>query len=713
MKNRLFKIILTMLCLCAVLCVLAGCDQLGSNTGGLTGGGCQHEYGDWELFSDGECQERIYKHVCSKCQNLEWKEGSDADHVWEEKTVEPTCTTEGSLLSVCSVCEKSEVKETLPLAEHLWEEKTIEPTCTTEGSLLSVCSICEKSEVKETLPRIEHKWKEGIAIEPTCLSDGLKTIRCALCGTGYNQSIPKLEGHVYTQKYDSKQHWDYCDICDVRVNTESHSYGSDNTCSVCGYEKPSEERIITIWVSEAYGITDLTQRQIDRFLEANPEYKDKYIFEIKGVSEADAASQVIADVALAPDIFCFSQDQLSRLVQANALAAPGQRVAANLKAANDAISISAASVAGTLYAYPLTSDNGYYMYYDKSVITDPDDLAQIVDDCEKADKNICFELENAWYTASFFMATGCYSNWTMADNVKFTAVDDTYNSPEGLIAMKGMQIVTKSWKYMNSSSDFANAGIVVTGIWNDYTARKVLGDNYAVADLPCFTIDGNTYHLASFSGHKLMGVKPQSDPAKASMLSKLAEYLTGAECQLERYNEFSWIPSNLEAKASDAIKSNDALTALAEQNKWAIPQGNIHNSWWDIAKMLGSEARTAQNDSELQAALDNYSANIDALFQRSDEDLFAWSVIGSIGGTMWDTDFRLTQVSDNVFESDVFELHAGEEFKIRQGGSWNVNFGGDGQRDSVNFVVQNDGRYIILFILHDATSATIELIPQV
>ncbi len=472
-----------------------------------------------------------------------------------------------------------------------------------------------------------------------------------------------------------------------------------------------KKEVIKVWVSEVPGSVELAEAQIARFVEANPEYKN-YTFEVSGVSEADAASQVLTDVATAPDIFCFAQDQLARLVQANALAAPGQQATANLKAANDSISISAASVAGTLYAYPLTSDNGYYMYYDTSVISNPDDLATIVADCEKAGKKVCFELENAWYTASFFMATGCHSSWTMNEEGKFTSVDDDYNSPKGIAAMKGMQIVTKSENYVNTSSDFTDAGMIVTGIWNANTAVEYFGENFGVTDLPSFTVDGESYHLASFSGNKLMGVKPQADAAKAAFLSKLAQYLTGSECQLERYNEFQWGPSNLEAQNNADVKANASLAALALQNQYATPQGNIHGSWWDIAKVLGAESRLAVDDEGLQLALDTYEGSIKALFQMSDEELNAWSVIGKICGTDWDTDFAMTKVSDNVYESDVLDLVAGNEFKCRQGASWSVNFGADGKIDGANYVVEADGKYKVRLTILSDTSATLELIAQ-
>ena len=469
--------------------------------------------------------------------------------------------------------------------------------------------------------------------------------------------------------------------------------------------------VVKVWVSEVDGSVALAVKQIKAFLDANPSYNETYKFEVSGVSEADAASQVLTDVALAPDIFCFAQDQLARLVQANALAVPGQQATASIKANNDSISVSAASVAGTVYAYPLTSDNGYYMYYDKSVVTNPDDLAQIVADCEAAGKNICYELENAWYTASFFMATGCHSSWTMDSKGKFTAVDDTYNSEAGLVAMKGMQIITKSEYYVNSSSEFTNAGIVVTGIWNANTAEEVLGENFAVADLPSFTVDGESYHLASFSGNKLMGVKPQADSAKLSMLHKLAQYLTDTKCQLERYNEFQWGPSNLTAQADASVKANKHLAALAEQNKYAIPQGNIHGSWWDIAKLLGGESKNAASDEDLQLALDTYDATIDGLFQMTEEELKAWSVIGNISGSNWDTDFPMTEKSTGVYESEVLDLTAGEEFKCRQGAAWTMNFGADGKVGGPNCVVETSGKYIVRLTVLSETEGKIELVP--
>ena len=466
---------------------------------------------------------------------------------------------------------------------------------------------------------------------------------------------------------------------------------------------------ITMWVSEKDGVAALTQQQIDAFEAANPGVIINA--QIEGVTEADAGSKVVADVATAPDIYCFAQDQLARLVQAAALAAPGQKAAENIKAANDAGSVAAASVAGTLYAYPMTSDNGYYMYYNTSIISEADaeSMEKIIAACEKNNLKFRYALENAWYTASFFFATGCHSTWTMNEAGEFIAVDDTFNTPEGLIAMKGMQKLAKSPAYDSNADIFTDAGVVITGIWNAEAAEAHFGANFGATDLPSFEVDGKSYHLGSYTGNKLMGVKPQTDAKKAAVLSLLAQYLTGEECQNQRYTQFQWGPSNKNAQASEAVQSNPSLAALAKQGEYGVPQGQIHGSWWDIAKVLGADAKAAANDADLQTALDEYKATIDGLFQMTEEQKNAWGVIGGICGTNWDTDFSMTEDPKGTYTSDVLELKAGEEFKVRQGASWDVNFGVE--FNGANIVVEKDGKYKVQLVWDGDKTGTVTLIP--
>ncbi len=474
---------------------------------------------------------------------------------------------------------------------------------------------------------------------------------------------------------------------------------------------------IVVWVSESEGVAQLTEQQIDAFEEANPGIVINAT--VEGVTESNSASNMITDVESGADLFCFAQDQLIRLVEAGALTKLGSGAAATVTELNDATSLKAATVGSDIYCYPLTSDNGYFMFYDKSVVQESSlsDLAAIVADCEAAGRTICMETDtSAWYVASFFFGTGCHSDWTMAEDGSFTSIDDDFNSEAGLIALKGMQQMVKSDMYVSSSdaAQFAAAipaGVVVTGTWGTSAAKEALGDNYAVAELPSFTVDGQTYHMGSYSGCKLMGVKPQDDAMKTAVLQKLALYLTSAECQLQRYELVGWGPSNLEAQQSDAVQADPALVALAAQSAYATPQGQIHGSWWDIAKLLGVVAEESTTDEELQAGLDAYEKSINELFTMDEATMNAFTLIGAFGGYNWDTDVAMTEDPAGTWTATV-DFKAGDEFKVRQGLSWDVNFGADGALNGDNIVIDADGTYLVTLVYDGSENATLTVEAQ-
>ena len=461
---------------------------------------------------------------------------------------------------------------------------------------------------------------------------------------------------------------------------------------------------ITVWVPEL--AVELTKQQIEDFNNSN-EYGIKFNAAVEPVSEADAATNMITDVEAGGDIFFFAQDQFARLVQAGALNKLGTEAAATVSAANDAGVVKAATSGSELYAYPLTSDNGYFMYYDKSVIPeeDVDSLEALIADCEAAGKYFAFEVQSsAWYIAAWFFGTGCVSEWTTDDSGAFVSVKDTFNSPEGLIAVKGMKKLVDSPIHLSSSkgSEFGSgAAIVVSGIWDYETVKGILGDNLGVTDLPSFEVDGQSYHLGSYNGCKLLGVKPQQDAQKGAALHLLAQYLTGEKAQMERFEKLSWGPSNSADQASEAVQANPGLAALLKQAPYSVPQGQIHGSWWDIAKVIGDDVKDAADEAGLQAALDNYYDKIASLFTMTEEEKTAWGVIGTVEGTNWDTDFPMAAAGDNVFASGEITLYAGNEFKVRQGASWDVNYGADGSLNGPNVVVEEDGVYVITLTITD------------
>ena len=378
---------------------------------------------------------------------------------------------------------------------------------------------------------------------------------------------------------------------------------------------------ITVWVGE--DTKALTEQLIDEFNKTNTQsiyFKAK----VNEMTESAASGDVLAKPASAPEIFCFAQDQIARLVNAKLLAAPGASAVLNINATHSDTAVAAATVGDTVYAYPLTEDNGYFMYYDKSVIDESKigSLEDLIAICEANNRYFSMNLEGGWYVASFFYATDsqgnslCHSEWTVDAQGKFTDYDDTFNSANGMIAAKGMQKLLQSTRYLKNgkASDFnasTKAAVVVSGIWDYQTAKNALGNNLGIAKLPSYTVDGQSYQLQSYLGSKLLGVTPQTDAVKAGALSLLAQYLTNEHSQMVRFEKVGWGPSVKTAQANDTVKNNIALAALMASAK--VPQGQYPANWWAKAQTLSGNIQTAKSDTALQGALSTYSDSLDAL----------------------------------------------------------------------------------------------------
>ena len=375
---------------------------------------------------------------------------------------------------------------------------------------------------------------------------------------------------------------------------------------------------IKVWVAE--NVQTFTETKIKEFQDANPEYAG-YAVTVEPVGEGDAASNMITDVAGGADIFGFAQDQLARLVSAGALSPVVGDNATFVNEQNDAGAASAATMAGTVFAYPLTSDNGYFLYYDKSVVTDPTSLDKIVADCEAAGKSFYMEINSAWYQPAFFFGTGCTLTYDTDDMGNFTTCNIDYASDNGVKALKAMINLHKSSAFVNGSSLSAatNVGAIVDGTWDSGAAKELFGDNYACAKLPTFNVDGTDYQFSGFGGFKLMGIKPQTDANKLAVCHAIVKHLSSEEVQLARYNEVGWGPSNVAVQQSDAVKADEALSALAEQLAFTIPQGQYPNDYWALGTSLGDSVIAGEydnaSDEELMKVLEDFQATCQSYAQ--------------------------------------------------------------------------------------------------
>lgn len=356
---------------------------------------------------------------------------------------------------------------------------------------------------------------------------------------------------------------------------------------------------LTVWGSAAQQET--LKEMVQAFKEANPD--QKYNIKI-GLGEEDMAySNVSTDPSGAADVYCYSNDQLVPLLRSGALAELGGTFLETVKAENQTESVKSASIAwGTaeekVYGYPYASDNGYFMFYDKSVLTEDQvgSLESIISVCESKNKTIGWAVDVPWYTAGFFFTFGCSYNveYDYNANYKETKIEIDFNSENGIKASKAIEKLTSSKAFAGKGTDndiittgfsTRKMAVAVSGTWNAKRIQADLGEDYGVCKLPTVTVGEETEQLSSFKGYKLFGVNPHSKNLVEA--HRLAAFLSSGSMQRVRFEKHLVGPTNIEIANTDAIKNDVTFLALNEQNAYAVDQISVPSKFWEPLKSYG------------------------------------------------------------------------------------------------------------------------------
>lgn len=369
---------------------------------------------------------------------------------------------------------------------------------------------------------------------------------------------------------------------------------------------------LTLWGGEED--QTMLQEMADAFAEEN---KDKVNLTVQvGVqSESNAKDTILTDVTAAADVYTFADDQINELVAAGALMAiPDEMGAADVAARNLPGSVEAATVDGKLYAYPATADNGYFMFYDKSVFTEEDvqSLDKMMEVAAAAGKKVSMELTSGWYLYSFFGGAGLELG--LAED-GLNTVCNWNEDPGAAVAESIMAIAANDGFISQGDADFVtglqNGAVAagVNGVWNAKVAEEAWGENYAATKLPTYTLNGEQVQMSSYAGFKLLGVNPHSDNVGWALL--LADYITNEENQLKRFEVRGQGPSNINAAASEEVAASPAIAALAAQAEFAVPQ-RVGANYWANSESLGQVLSEGGNGADAQSIMDNAVAGITA-----------------------------------------------------------------------------------------------------
>ncbi|MBQ4128671.1 MAG: extracellular solute-binding protein [Ruminococcus sp.] len=383
--------------------------------------------------------------------------------------------------------------------------------------------------------------------------------------------------------------------------------------------EPEAGATLKVWAPDA--ALEVFKAQCDAFIAQYPDAGIK--IEVVAQGEGDAATNLLNDPEAAADVFSFACDQLNRLNDAGVIMPVNTNLAADVTARNSEASIKAATLNDLLLAYPETGDNGYYLVYDKTYVTDEDakTLEGVFEACRKAGKKFIVDAGNGFYSCMFPFTGGLTIEGLEGEDNDVQKFNE-YDEAEVVATLEAFATLFHEYDDIFFSTDPSkiSAGLAedpstcaagIDGSWNAATVASVLGENYGAAKLPTIKVNDEDKQIVSMHGYKLIGVNAMSKYPNAAQL--LADYLSGEACQLERAEKISWGPSNTAAAESEVVTGNVAISAILEQSQYSVPQVNIASTFWDPMGNLGNNLfkEDAKYDTDtLTALLDKTIANI-------------------------------------------------------------------------------------------------------
>lgn len=373
-------------------------------------------------------------------------------------------------------------------------------------------------------------------------------------------------------------------------------------------DKKVSDGTVTLTVSGAEEDQELLAQIVESFKE---EYAGQADFDISiiAIGEGDCKNTLLADVNNAVDVFAFADDQLMAFAAAGVLAPVPN--ADEIKEQNIEGAVAASSVDDTLYAYPMTADNGYFMYYNKEYFTEEDvaNLDTMLTIAAENGKKITMDWGSGWYLYSFFGQTG------MQVGLNEDGISNycTWNSEEGQIkgvdVANAMLAISASPGFMSGGDEVMLAGMQdgsviagVSGVWNSTAVEEAFGSNYGAVKLPTYTCAGQQIQMSSFTGYKMVGANAYSEHVDWAL--KLAEWITNEQNQALRFTMRGQGPSNVNVASQPEVQASPAIKAVLAQSEYGNLQRIGSNYWEPVAEFGNKMAAGNPKGEDLQKLLD-------------------------------------------------------------------------------------------------------------
>lgn len=394
--------------------------------------------------------------------------------------------------------------------------------------------------------------------------------------------------------------------------TNSEKTQQTDTQGAVSAEQEGGTVTLKVWAEEA--TFDALNQMVDSFKE---EYSGQADFDItlEQNSDGDTRGNVLKDVHNAADVFIMADDQVATLAAAGALY-PVPNVE-EVKAENVEKSVDSATINDVLYGYPMTADNGYFLYYNKKYYKDADlaTLDQVLQVAADHGKKVSMDWGNGWYLYSFFGSTGLDFGINEDGVTNHCDWNAKKGEIKGVDIAKAMLAISANPGFASmSDADFvagAQKGTViagVSGVWDSGALKKAWGNDLGAVKLPTYTVAGKQVQMASFSGCKILGVNAYSK--NPEWAAKLADWLSNEQNQTLRFQMNGQGPSNIKAAESGDIGKDVAIQAVIAQSQFGQLQ-RVGNSYWSACSDFGNIMASGNPEHiKLQKIMDDLVAGI-------------------------------------------------------------------------------------------------------
>ncbi len=371
---------------------------------------------------------------------------------------------------------------------------------------------------------------------------------------------------------------------------------------------------LTVWGAEedASLLAEIT----DSFRE---EYQSQADIQItySAQGESDCKNALLGGLEEGADVFTFADDQLPALAAAGALEPVEQ--ADVLRTEHLPKAVEAASVGSEMYAYPLTADNGYFLYYNKEFFSEDDilSLEKMLHIAADNGKYLAMDWSSAWYVYAFFGNTGMEAGLNEDGLTNYCTWNQTEGEIRGIDVAQSMLQIAENPGFSNRTDTEFLQGVQdgsviagISGVWNAVAIQEIWGTNMGAAKLPSYTCAGRQIQMASFSGCKLIGVNAYSKYPEWA--AKLAEWIVSEKNQQLRFELRGQGPSNKNAAESEQVQQSLAIAALLEQSEYSHLQRISGKFWEPVETFAGNMAAGNATGEDLQKQLDQMVEKVTA-----------------------------------------------------------------------------------------------------